>query len=618
MNGFVCVARFDGGPGAAALRPYARRLAACTAASLLGPAPLETLSDGPFAAAATARPGALRPLLARRGALVGAGDVRLDNRAEVAAWSGADPRGASDLELVLAAWEARGPGCVDGLLGDFGFAVWDARLRTLHAARDAFGVKPLYHAARAEALAVGSRLLALTEAHAYGDEYAADFLATGSTTTAATPFADALQLPAGHALACADGTARTRRFWRPQDVAPAAAPREDEAVEAFRACFFAAVRARLDGGGATWAQLSGGLDSSSIVCAAAALAGRGEAAPLGGTLSMLEGFPSGDERSFSETVARRCGVRNETAADYALWDDDGLAPPLQDEPRRHFPFWARDRRLAAAARALGGRVVLSGAGGDHYLTGDVHYVADLLAAGRFRRAVADTARFAVALRRSFWGLFWSEALAPLVPPAVRTAAGAGRRVPGFIRPDFSRRTGMAARLQWALPAAGPHGRFRATADRALEAVSAWIERGVWEDGVEMRYPFFHRPLVELALALPPEMVIRPGETRWILRRAMRGILPEEVRTRTWKSGPTERMDWSLVHRGARVAELLRDPLVAQAGWVDPGGLRRAVERVARGDREDRLAVHSALALETWMRVHSGRWTLEHGARTFAA
>ncbi|MGH7447910.1 MAG: hypothetical protein ACRELT_10150, partial [Longimicrobiales bacterium] len=112
-----------------------------------GGATLHSIVEGPFAAVALDRPGQHRRLLGRFGNLIGAGDVRLDNRAEIAALAGVHANDHDDLELVLGALDRRGEGCIPRLLGDFAFVCWDARAQKLLAVRDAFGVKPLFRRA---------------------------------------------------------------------------------------------------------------------------------------------------------------------------------------------------------------------------------------------------------------------------------------------------------------------------------------------------------------------------------------------------------------------------------------------------------------------------------------
>ena len=206
-------------------------------------------------------------------------------------------------------------------------------------------------------------------------------------------------------------------------------------------------------------------------------------------------------------------------------------------------------------------------------------------------------------RKSFWKLFGEHALRPLFAGPVRRAE---QRVPSFVAGGFAGRTDFAARLP-SLPPRGPLGRAAAEALASARAVSGFMERGALDDGVERRHPFLHRPLVELALGLPPELLMRGGVAKRVVREAMRGILPEEVRTRTGHLGPGARMDWSLTREAALLERLLRRPVSAELGWVDAGRLRAAVERVRAGASTERSAVYTALALETWLAVRTGRW-----------
>ncbi|HEX2076179.1 MAG TPA: asparagine synthase-related protein [Longimicrobium sp.] len=613
MNGFVCIVG-DAPVADAALRPYAARLARClTGADGMVPR-IRTLESPPFVALFTESADAPRPLAARHGPLLGIGDVRLDNRAEVArrAREVMDVTDSvPDLALVLGAFAARGETCIPELLGDFGMVIWDERTREMLAARDAFGVRALFHARRAEGTVIGSRAFAISPGDALDEEWGASYLAGGYASDGRTPFAGCRHVPAGSWLSLRGEVLRERRWWWPGAhlARPGARVDEHGAVERFRARFFDAVRSRVDGDGTTWAQLSGGLDSSSVVSAAAQMHGRGELPALGGTVTVVDGLGDADETRYSDLVAARWGVRNEQVHDPWMWQDDGLPPPVDDEPTAHYPFWARDRRLCAVVRRAGGRVLLSGAAGDDYLTGDLAFVTDLLAAGRVRTALRQAARFAIAERGSFWAVVGRRMVLPFLPNPVRLRlSGELGALPGWIHPAFARRTGAAARVRE--NRARPRrdgGHYAALLAEGFRFRAARLPRGPYEDGVEMRYPFLHRPLVEMALGLPPELVIRPGVTKWILREAMRGVLPEEVRVRGGKGGPDARMVWSMAREEPRLRPMLRDPLLAQLGWVDRDGLAAAFERVRAGMNGERAAVTAALALETWLRVASGRW-----------
>ncbi len=206
MSAFACAAAAPGAPLPAGLRA---RLAAAVAAP--GSPAAELAGDG-FAAAAGTEPDAPRPLLARRGALLAVGEVRLDNPAEVAAWGGVRAARAADLELVLAAYAARGAGCLDGVLGDFAFALWDGGRGTLTAMRDPFGVKGLFLAGEGGALVLSSRLEALAREGDFDEEWVADFLVGGAAHSERTVWAGVRAVGPGERLTWGGGLLASRKL----------------------------------------------------------------------------------------------------------------------------------------------------------------------------------------------------------------------------------------------------------------------------------------------------------------------------------------------------------------------------------------------------------------------
>jgi asparagine synthase (glutamine-hydrolysing) len=220
--------------------------------------------------------------------------------------------------------------------------------------------------------------------------------------------------------------------------------------------------------------------------------------------------------------------------------------------------------MCDVVRNSGGRVLLSGFGSDHYLYGNLHYVTDLARRGRVGAAVRELAAWSVASRSSFWTLA-REHLGPLVPGVGRKRIDPLDDVPPWVEPAFAARHGVRGLLDNGIDA--PAGRlFDGRTARDLQTVPSGIERWPFGEDVEVRYPVLHRPLVEAALRLPVRMRFRPQGRKWVLREAMRGILPEEVRTRVGK------------------------------GTIDGRGLPTNL-----------AFLMSALSLETWLTVRSGRW-----------
>jgi asparagine synthase (glutamine-hydrolysing) len=132
-----------------------------------------------------------------------------------------------------------------------------------------------------------------------------------------------------------------------------------------------------------------------------------------------------------------------------------------------------------------------------------------------------------------------------------------------------------------------------------------FERWPFNENIEMRYPFLYRPLVEFSLGLPVNERIRPGTTKWILREAMRGVVPEKIRTRSSKGAFDARILWSLTHERARIESLLKSPILGDLGCIDPIAFRKAVEGARTGIHVDSVTLFSALSLETWLSARAG-------------
>ncbi|HEX6133733.1 MAG TPA: asparagine synthase-related protein [Longimicrobiales bacterium] len=561
-------------------------------------ASLYSIVEGPFAAVAVDRPGQHRKALARWGGLIGAGDVRLDNRADIADLAGVDAEAHSDLELVLAALDRKGEGCIPRLLGDFAFVCWDARAQKLLAVRDAFGVKPLFRRAAPGLQLFASAVEPLQQDEAYDLEYISDYLTTGSVTTDATIWRGVSSVGAGSVVRQRGTVQSSERYWRAEEYTPADDGDEAENCLRFRELLETAVTSRIEDPSRTWAHLSGGLDSSSVVALASVLHGG-----VAGTVTVVDSLGEGDERAYSDVVVQTFGVRNEQVRDYWAWQDDGELPPVTDQPSAMYPFFARHRRVWDIVRNGGGRVLLSGMGADHYLYGSLDYITDLAASGRIRAALGEVTTWSVAMRQSFWRVGRRYMVDPFlprrhaaVPAPVWLSGGVGERCA----------TGRSV-----------GSRFARKITDAVNTLPAWLERWPYGPEVEMRYPFLYRPLVEHSLQLPARQRVRPNERKWVLRHAMRDVLPERVRTRSTKGGIDARILWSLRREQPRLDALLRDPILAQLGCIDPAALRTAVDDARRGLPVHNIQLFSALSLETWLAVRNGAWSAAP-QRTFSA
>lgn len=575
--------------------------------------------DGESFAAATWGAGGLPPSrwgtsLIQRPPLVAIGDVRLDNRTEVASWSNGSPDHATDLELVAAALAHRGPGCLPALLGDFAFAICDLDQHSVIAACDPFGVKTLYYATSADHAVFSSTASAIGD-DKYDLDFIADFLACGAASPASTIYESVHTVAPGTIVTLRRGAPpAAHTYWRAQDYCADGVTREADPAGAFRELFGAAVERRLSDAHRAWVLLSGGVDSSSIACMAHTLKTTGALrSSVVGTLTMADSLGEGDEMPFVEAVVRHCGVPSCVIHDAGPWDDDGTPPPRTDQPDPGYPYYALHRRARRLVHEQDGDVVLTGIGADQYLYGNLYYIADWLRRGRVVAALRETAERAMLKRASFWTELLDNVVRPLAPRWTRPymLRGTAALAPWYA-PSFVRRYGLRLRVPDVRVSDTPAPTYF-DAERVFQIanVSRCIDRSFMSVAFDVRYPFLYRPLVELCLRLPPRDIVGSPTTpanKAVLRQAMSGILPDEVRLRRSKGGIGGRLSWSYAHHADVLRALLKEPILGDLGCIDVAKLRAGFAAAQRGDRVAGLALYLPLALESWLAVRSGRWT----------
>ena len=600
-----------------------------------------------------------QPVVLQSRQLVLVADARIDNRDELVRALGIAEHGSlSDSEIILAAYARWGEDCVQRLLGDFAFAIWDGAAPSLFCARDAMGVKPFYYFASPRLFAFASEIKALLTVPGIepviDPEQVALYLDWHHEDRSATMYRGLLRLPAAHTMRVTSRGIALRRYWDVGNASDVRFARDGEYIEAFRSHFASSVQARMRSAHPIGATLSGGLDSSSIVCMSREL--RGTAAPPLHTFSLI--FPDLpdrelrviDERGFVDAVVRAGGVEPHFIRGDTL-------SPMRDARRI---LWHLDEPystpnlylhcgLFEAAQASGVRVLLDGFDGDSVVSHgfgrlaglararqwDVldheirafsahHEKAPALALHQF--VLPELARLARRIRPMAWyrmarevtgrfGLSRREialrfGVLPLLPASLRRVsrmlkpnltADRDVLVPDLARTmrrhrreaERTRRRSLAEREEHVKGLA--HPLFQLTLEIADKAATAF--------GVEPRYPFFDRRLIEFCVGLPESQKFDGGWPRLLFRRAMEGILPREIQWRSSKAnlGPNFHRRFQTIDLAER--EAFDETVLLPYVQVDKLGemLRRY-----RGAREsDRTTAHATLLfraaiLEMWL------------------
>lgn len=576
----------------------------------------------------------LQPLVSPRTGCLLVADVRLDNRdALLAQLPERPPAETTDAELLLRAYETWGVEAVKRLLGDFAFVIWDPRRQRLLCARDSSGQRSLFYRADARSFVAASEIHQLLQDPsvpiAPNEERIRGFLVPfnfqrNEMDQAETFYAGIASLPAGHVLLVDAHSLSVQQYWRLEPGAELRYRRDADYAEHYRALLFEVVRARLRGSRPIGALLSGGLDSSSIVCTAQELYRRGQASDHGFvSLSVVFDGWDCDEQSFIEEIQAKYGFD----ARYIAGAQVTRPLPLEARGFMEAPYLGAGEtyhNIFREATRAGVRALLTGDCADACVAGSPLVFDSLLRQGRlrelatrlraYRRTSGDSLRKTLAL----------YCAAPLLPLSLqrRVMIAQTRRelewarwrlLPTWMSPAL--RTELSARHLHLAVEAERQRRFASPA-RHLEhhlLAPPEVARHPAPWAVEMRRPFADRRLHEFLLAIPPEQKFMPrpdsdeyyAGSKQIVRRAMRGMLPERLRTRTAKAHFDAVFENDLARQWPNYESAFGPataPQIVARGYVDKDLFWQRLQELRAGEYSgDQLYVLEMVGLEVWLR-----------------
>lgn len=560
------------------------------------------------------------PLALRGREILVACDGRLDNRAELRR-SSACSAAATDMDLLAALYHRHGLGAFERLCGDFAVALWDERRQRLVLARDAFGTRPLYYhrdedggwlwASSLEALLAARPRLA----DRLDDEWIAGFLTSGLPADRSV-YAGIRTVPPGHLLAfdAASGRLEKQRFWRPEELPPTLLGSDADYEARYLELFTEAVACRMHTAEPVFAELSGGLDSSSIVCVGDRLlrSGAVPASQLETVSYVFDRAKTSDERRWMRPIEEH----TERPCHHLLEDDRPYLGDFEEavwaSPSIMTSLGPRLRGTVECMRPGGSRVILSGLAGDQVASG--HYaippqLGDLAAERRWLALARELGRWRNHGDNPHVHFLVHGVVANLLPRKLRLRMQRRPHLMPWLREPFASRHHMHARYEGATEAAA--ARFRRPSQRARFDVIQHITHGAvtamnddyGRFGVTMAYPFLDRRLVEFCLTVPSDQFCRPGEQRFLVRRAMRGLMPDEILDRPDKLGPDEAMLRAFARQWPRIESLFRgDAEVYRRGYVERGRLLDALARRRAGDASTNRT-EMVIYLEVWLKHH---------------
>jgi asparagine synthase (glutamine-hydrolysing) len=530
----------------------------------------------------------------------------------------------SDVEVIVHLYEEHGPACVEHLRGMFAFALWDATSRQLMLARDRFGIKPAYYAETASGLWFASEMKALFaggEVRPVVDPLGVrDMLVVGYAVAPRTMATGVLRLPPAHYVVYRDGRASVHRYWR-LSFPPAGAydrrTTERQWAEAVREKLRECVRMHLRSDVPVGAWLSGGLDSSAVV----SLIGY-ETGELPDTFMLAFENPDVDEVTEQRVLSDFPGyTRSNTRI--RIGHEHFRTYPRTVYQVENVSSGGIEVVQMALARASAERfkVVLTGEGSDEVFGGYAWF--------RTEKALRPLSRLP---------LRWRQFLAA-GPAMLGRLPGLRRMLMAPMEPSFQRyRTlvgyqpssyafALASEdVRRAIDSAGalPDVDARRPADfdrwhpfaqlkyyefavRMPNAILRNLEHTSMAFSLEARVPFLDHELVELAARIPPDIMLRGMREKNVLREAMRGLLPGEIRSRRKRGLRAPFRDWMGDGMPDFAREMLSHQSLRDKGYFSPRAIARLVDGHGEATPARAYYLMVVLSVQLWDEIFVGGW-----------
>ncbi|KAA6465262.1 hypothetical protein DYQ86_04780 [Acidobacteria bacterium AB60] len=559
----------------------------------------------------------LRPKVFADGCMVTL-DGRIDNHAELRDELNIGDADVADSFLVAALFRRWGPDCFSKLIGDWAIALWSLADQSLYLARDHAGTRTLYFEISGDRVRWSTLLdtfLRKGKTVELDEAYAARYLSCLPLRDL-SPYPGIRAVPPAHYLVVSLNGVTRYRHWEPTTKERIQYKSDLEYEEHFVALLRQSVRRRTGAGAPILAELSGGMDSSSIVCISDRILTESGAAASEflDTLSYFDDSePNWDERPYLSAVEAqrgKSGIHLNVAAENRSFEpldpNTERCPPLPGTDRHAAE---RQRQLAEAMATGNYRVILSGVGGDEVLGGvptPLPELSDYFVSCQLHSLITRALAFCMFDRT------------PLLHMLARTVATSAAAYTTLLADRVQVPPWIPRHLQRIAEDAGSEAAVRVP---RLGFPPSRIENGVswWQlletlphlypsttSRYEYRYPYLDRDLVEFLYRIPREQLVRPGRRRSLMRRALRGIVPAAILERPRKGSLIRGPLVSLQRSQRAIQSIFEGSIAGAMGLIDERRFKAELVEVSKATSPRWWpAVIKAVQLEFWLRMQGG-------------
>jgi len=534
-------------------------------------------------------------------------DGRLDNRDELISELGSPLNTEStDIAIVAAVYEKWGCDSFAKLVGDWALALWDPHEQSLILSRDYIGVRHLFYYPQPNSITWCTHLSALAlpgKRFTLSEEYVAGYLSLHPPADR-TPYCEIFSVPPATFVVILQRKITIRSYWTFNPHLRTVYGADSEYEEIFRHLFRQAVRRRLRTDMPILAELSGGLDSSAIVCIADDIIGKGAAGQRRlDTFSFCDrGEPDEEDFLYFPKVEEWRGRVGHHADVTATGDSFSF------EFRDFVPSPGFDGReegnkiLRDVVERERYRVLLSGVGGDEFNGQALDFrvqIAEHLAKFELLPAGRGLINWSLRTRHPALRLL-PESLNLLLPTSCRFGKAKQGHLEPWIRSEFARQQKIvegrltAAEGPWFWPPAARDA-FQTIADLACKMTHCRLGT------IEKRYPYLDQTLVQFLSSIPTDQLLRPGHRRSLMRRALSGLLPKEVLNRRTKASTGRCVALALAKHWAFIERATASSISARRHFVDQARFHSALLSARDGHFYTGLVtLVKTVALELWL------------------
>lgn len=484
--------------------------------------------------------------------LVITADARIDNRKELSEKLDIeDAEEVSDSYYILKAYQKWGEKCPEELLGDFAFAIWDKNKEQLFCARDHMGIKQFYYYQTDDVFYFATEMKSLFTIpeipHKLNEFKLALFLMINTFDKLYTFYDEILRLIPAHSLKIDQNRIKIMEFWKLDPDHKLIMDSEDDYFKAFHEIFEEAVKCRLRSVFQIGFELSGGIDSSSVVCMAKKVLNEREIViqNLNTFSYVFNDFPQVDERYFIEKIVNNEGIKS----NFVFGDNISLLEDIEEILWfQEQPFYTPNMSIIWNLRKLMKnkqvRILLSGDGGDEVVSLGNDYLKELSQKRKWIKLIKEIIKLSKHIENNFFNNFLIFFIYPIIPKWIKKVFS--KELDMFkkdgniiLNDNLANENGgqeFLKSLKWKnfekSKSAKNHQYLILSSDQYVLEMNDKLNSAF---DIEPRYPYYDKRLIEFCYSIPSEEMFKFGWDRFLQRMAMKDILPKEIQWRSTKT-----------------------------------------------------------------------------------